>query len=113
MSKYMQIDIRLIPFYERRFKERFPNIANLLKAMSYTELAEKEVSFYEMADALEAIAENPDTPADVRDAVSPYSERIMGLKEVARDHLLARRLNELDQALYRMEDIFEELEGAL
>ncbi len=113
MSKYMQIDIRLLPFYERRFKERFPNIANLLKGMSYTELVEKGVTFYEMADALEAIAENPDTPSDLRDAISPYVEKIMRLKEVAREHLLARRLNELDQALYRMEDVFEDLEGAL
>jgi hypothetical protein len=113
MSKYMQIDIRLLPFYERRFKERFPTIAHLLKGMSYTELVEKGVSFYEMADALEAIAENPDTPSDLRDAISPYVEKIMRLKEVAREHLLARRLNELDQALYRMEDVFEDLEGAL
>lgn len=113
MSKYMQIDIRLIPFYERRFKNQFPNIAHLLTQMSYAELVEKEASLYEMADVLETIAENPDTPSDIRDAVSPYAERIMGLKEVARDHLLARRLNDLDQELYRMEDLFEDLERAL
>ncbi len=35
------------------------------------------------------------------------------LQETARGHLLARRLNELDQALYRIEDLFEDLEGAL
>jgi hypothetical protein len=113
MSRYMQIDIRVIPFYEKRFEKGFPNIADLLRRMSRKELVEKETSFYEMADALEAIAESPDTPSDLRDAISPYVEKIMRLKEVAREHLLARRLNELDQALYQMEDGFEDLEGAL
>ncbi|MFO7600312.1 MAG: hypothetical protein R6X27_10955 [Candidatus Desulfacyla sp.] len=113
MSKYMQIDIRLIPFYEKRFEKRFPNIAKLLTQRSYTELVEKGVSIYEMADTLETVAENPDTPSDLKDAISPYVEKMMQLKEVAREHLLARRLNELDQALYRMEDVFEDLEGAL
>jgi ABC-type ATPase with predicted acetyltransferase domain len=113
MSQYMQIDIRVIPFYERRFEKRFPHIADLLRRMSRKELVEKDTSFYEMADALESIADSPDTPSGLRDAISPYVEKIMRLKEVAREHLLARRLNELDQALYRMEDGFEDLEGAL
>ena len=49
MSKYMQIDIRIIPFYEKRFEKRFPNIADLLRRMSHKDLVEREVSFYEMA----------------------------------------------------------------
>ncbi|MCF8146417.1 MAG: hypothetical protein K9N21_21125 [Deltaproteobacteria bacterium] len=113
MSKYMQIDIRLIPFYERRFKEEFPRIAKLLEERSYRELVEKGVSLYELADTLETIALSPHTPADLKEAISPYVSRIMEVKEVAREHLLARRLNELDQALYRMEDVFEDLERAL
>lgn len=113
MSKYMQIDIRLIPFYERRFEKSFPHIARLLTQRSGAEFVEKGISLYEMADTLETIVENPDTPVDLRDAISPYVEKLMPLKEVARDHLLARRLNELDQTLYRMEDVFEDLEGAL
>ncbi len=113
MSRYMQIDIRLVPFYEKRFEKQFPHIADLLRRMSYKDLVEEEVSLYEMADAIEAIAENPDTPTALRDAVAPYAERIMGLKEAAREHLLARRLNELDQLLYRLEDGFEDMEAAL
>jgi len=113
MSKYMQIDIRVVPFYEKPFEKRFPNIAALLRRASRKELVEKGISFYEMADTLETVAENPDAPSDLKDAISPYVEKMMQLKEVAREHLLARRLNELDQALYRMEDVFEDLEGAL
>lgn len=113
MSKYMQIDIRLVPFYETPFARQFPQVANLLKRVSYGEVVEKEISLYEMADVLDSIAVNPYTPSDIRSAMSPYVARLMGIKETARGHLLARRLNDLDQELYRMEDVFEDLERSL
>ncbi len=113
MSKYMQVDIRVIPFYEKSFEKRFPKIAGLLREMSHEELVEREISFYEMADYLENISDNPGTPADVRDKLGSYPEKIMELKEIAREHLLARRLNELDQVLYQMEDQFADLEDVL
>ena len=113
MSKYMQVDIRIIPFYEKRFEKCFPNITGLLKRMSHMDLVEKETSFYEMADYLETITDNPNTPSDVRDQLGPYVEKIMELKEIAREHLLSRRLNELDQVLYQMEDQFADLEKVL
>ena len=113
MSKYMQIDIRIIPFYEKRFEKRFPNIVDLLRRMSYKDLVEREISFYEMADYMETITDNPETPSDVRDKLRPYAEKIMELKDIAREHLLARRLNELDQVLYQMEDQFVDLEEVL
>ncbi len=113
MSKYMQVDIRIIPFYEKRFEKRFPNMANLLKRNSHKDIVEKETSFYEMADYLETITDNPNTPSDVRDQLGPYAEKIIKLKEIAREHLLSRRLNELDQVLYQMEDQFADLEDVL
>jgi len=113
MSKYMQIDIRVIPFYEKRFEKRFPNIADLLRRMSHKDLVEREVSLYEMADYLETITDNPHTPSDVRDQLGPYAAKIVALKEIAREHLLAKRLNELDQVLYQMEDQFADLEDIL
>ena len=109
----MQIDIRIIPFYEKRFEKRFPNIAEMLRQVSYKEVAENEISFYEMADSLENIADSPETPSGIREEIGPYAEKIMGLKETARELLLARRLNELDKVLYQMEDMFEDLEQAL
>jgi hypothetical protein len=42
----------------------------------------------------------------------PFLEKLIALKEVAREAFLARRLNDLDRLLYRMEDEFEDLENA-
>jgi len=113
MSTYMQIDIRLAPFYATPFERRFPHLAKLLRQMSYGGVVEKEMSLYEMTDILDSIARNPYAPSDIRNGLSPYVERIMAIKDTARGHLLARRLNDLDQELYRMEDVFEDLERAL
>jgi hypothetical protein len=113
MSRYMQIDIRIIPFYEGRFEKRFPRIADLLRQTSHKDLVEKEVSLYELTDYLETIAESPDTPSSIKEKLGPYVLKIMPLREVAREHLLARRLNELDRVLYLIEDAYEDLEDVL
>jgi len=113
VSKYMQVDIRIVPFYEESFTRSFPNLTAMLRQMAHEVLAEGDTSFYEMADHLEAIMDNPGTPSRLREQVRPYVKRIMELKETAREHFLARRLNELDRVLYQMEDQFTDLEAAL
>ena len=50
MSKYMQIDIRLTPFYDNSFEEKFPRIAELLDRIPYGEHRKRELSLYEMID---------------------------------------------------------------
>ena len=113
MSRYMQVDIRIIPFYEKSFQKSFPNLTEMLRQMGYDQLAQGDTSLYHMADHLEDIMDNPGTPVNLKEKLGPHVERIMELKESARDHLLARRLNQLDQVLYRMEDEFSDLEDLL
>ncbi len=113
MSQFMQIDIRVIPFYEVPFEKRFPRLVGLLRGLSYQEILKNEISFYDLVDTFTTIFEHPDTPAGVREQIAPYVGNMEKLKDQAREHLLARRLNELDQTLYRIEDQFEDLEGVL
>ncbi len=113
MSQFMQIDIRVIPFFEVPFEKRFPHLVDLLRRLSYGELLKKEPSFYELIDTMATISEHPDTPSELRELINPYVAKLEELKEQAREHLLARRLDELDKILYRIEDQFEDLEVAL
>ena len=113
MSQFMQIDIRVIPFFEVPFEKRFPHLAELFRRLSYGEVLKKEPSFYELIDTIATISEHPDTPSELRDLISPYEAKLEKLKDQAREHLLARRLDELDQMLYRIEDQFEDMEGAI
>ena len=113
MSKFMQIDIRIIPFFEKPFEKIFPNIAELLQNSSYGEILKKGHSFYELVDTMVTIMEHPDTPKEVKEKIAPTVRKMYGLKETAREYLLARKLNDLDQVLYRIEDQFEDLEASL
>jgi hypothetical protein len=113
MSKYMQIDIKLLPFYEKRFKTHFPKLAKLLQNLPYTEPLEKEMSLYALVDVLQRILRDPKTPHDVKWKVDPHLRKLLPLKDEARELLLGRRLNALDKLLYQIEDEFEELEKGL
>jgi hypothetical protein len=113
MSQFMQIDIRVIPFFEVPFEKRFPRLIELLRRLNYGEMLKKEPSFYELIDTMVTILDHPESPSELKDLIGPYVHKLTEQKEEAREHLLARRLDELDQVLYRIEDQFEDLEGAL
>ena len=113
MSKFMQIDIKVVPIYERKFKKDFPRITDLFERMGRIDLAEKEISFYDLVDNLFNFQNSPNLPVEVKRVIDPYVNRMVEVKKEAREHLLGRRLNELDQLLYQLEDQFEDLEQAL
>ncbi|HKI47784.1 MAG TPA: hypothetical protein VKA69_00540 [Desulfobacteria bacterium] len=113
MSQFMQIDIRVIPFFEVPFEKRFPRLVELLRRLNYGEVLKKEPSFYELIDTMVTILDHPESPSELKDLIGPYVHKLEEQKGEARERLLARRLDELDQILYRIEDQFEDLEGAL
>jgi len=113
MSRTMQIDIRLIPFYEKPFKRMFPRFASLLRETGYSEPLERDVSLYDLVDYLLDILHEPGVSGDVKERIGSHGSRLAALKESAREQLLARRLNELDESLYRIEDAFTEMERVL
>jgi hypothetical protein len=109
----MQIDIRIIPFYEKSFETRFPRISDLLKQTSYEKSSERELSLYELVEYIVSLSRDGEVPLKIRQKVEPFVSKMLESKNTAREHLLARRLNELDQFLYEIEDQFEDLEDAL
>ena len=113
MSRNMQIDIRIIPFYEGRFEKQFPRLADMFGRLSRTGPLAKERSLYELVDHLVSVNRDSEAPADLKAKIGPHVKILLSLKREAREHLLARRLDELDRVLYRMEDRFDELEAAL
>jgi len=113
MSQYMQIDVRIVPFYEKPFEKNFPEIAALLKSASYGEDLEGDVSLYVLVDSLVSLSRHPMTPSAIKEKIGPYADRMAPVKRMARESLTARKLNELDQFLYQIEDLFEDLESNL
>jgi hypothetical protein len=113
MSKYIQIDIRLRPFYEKPLVKVFPKIAKLMSSMDYKGPLEKEPSLYVLIDTLVSMLRDDMVPSDIKEKINPYVTKMKTLKETARELLLSRKLNELDQILYQIEDQFLDLESSL
>ncbi len=114
MSQYMQIDIKVLPFYEKPFLKKFRNIADLFKGFSfYGNIQKNEISLYFLIDYLVSMSRDSEVPGEIKKRISPFIKELSRLKNMAREKLLARELNELDQILYKIEDQFEELEGSL
>jgi len=114
MSRYMQIDIRLLPIYGAGgLKGAFPNLFEFLSTNGYDRVIDKEPPLYEMVEVMIRIKNDPHVrPGSIKPLVSKLDELIK-VRDQARESLLARRLDELDRHLYRLEDLFGDLDGNL
>jgi hypothetical protein len=109
----MQIDIRILPFFEKPFEKEFPKITGLLKGASYEKALEEEASLYVLLDSLVSLSRDPMFSSTVKERMLPYVDRMQRVKRVARECLISRKLNELDGFLYQIEDLFGDLENNL
>ena len=115
MSRWMQIDIRLLPVYgPGGLRKVFPKIAAFLKECGYERSLEQEPSLYHLVEVLERVRKDPNVPSPEKgDLEAAGFDRLVAVRDEARLHLLARRLNELDRSLYVLEDLFQDLERDL
>ncbi|MEN6438061.1 MAG: hypothetical protein ABFD97_05720 [Syntrophobacter sp.] len=114
MSKYAQIEIRVLPAYGTGgLKGAFPNLYGTLAKFGYDLVIKREPSLYEMVEVLVRIRNDPHVPDNAKKPIAIALDHIVKLRDDALEFLLARRLDELDRLLYRLEDLFSDLEYAL
>ena len=114
MSQWMQIEIRLQAAYgDSGMAGTFPNLVKLLKRYDYTRVLEEEPTPYQLVDVLVRLRNDPHIAASDKRALRERVEELQRVREQAREQLLARRLNELDETLYRLEDLFRDLDREL
>ncbi len=111
MSKHVQIEIRLAASYgQGGLKGALPNLYNLLENYRYDLVIEKEPSLYEMVEVLVRIGNDPNVPQTAKRPITARIGEFLRVRDEARELLLSRRLNELDRLLYKLEDLFADLE---
>jgi len=114
MSKFMQIDIRLLPAYgSSGLKGSFPHLYEFLSNSGYDRVVANEPSLYEMVEVMIRIKNDPHVREESKKPIIGRLSELVKVRDQARELLLARRLNELDRLLYRLEDLFDELDGNL
>ena len=110
MSKYTQIDIRLLPVYgDDGLEKAFPHLFRLLSDSGYDVVIEREPSLYEMVEVMIRIKNDPQVREGSKKTIIGKLDELIKVRDQAREALLARRLNELDRLLYRLEDLFGDL----
>ena len=66
-----------------------------------------------MVEVMIRIKNDPHVREESKKPIIGRLGELVTVRDQARELLLARRLNELDRLLYRLEDLFDELEGNL
>ena len=110
MSKYIQIDVRLLAAYgEGGLKRAFPDLYRLLDEGGYNLVIEREPSLYEMVEVMIRMNNDPNVGREAKKRIAKKLEEMKQVRDRAREALLSGRLSELDGLLYKLEDLFGEL----
>ena len=112
MSKYMQLTVRIRPYYKKSISKTYPRIAHRL---SYLDEAwvEEDPSLFEIIGKLDKLLYQLEGDPPFREILLQHRSALHTLYEDVEECIADWHLAKADQVLYRMEDIFEEIEDEL
>lgn len=114
MSRTMEIEIRLVPAYERGgFGRLYPGCAALFRDVGKKHLVDDPPTLYHLVDELARTARDPKVSKEWKKVLEKHVPALVHCRDTAREALLTRELRDLDQLLYRLEDLFQELDKDL
>lgn len=114
MSRTMQIEIRLVPVYDQGgFAKQYPGCSALLRDVGKKRLADEPITLYHLVEELARTARDPSVSGLWKKVLEKHMSPLVQCRDEAREALLARDLRELDRLLYRLEDLFRDLDKDL
>jgi hypothetical protein len=111
MSKCMQIAVTVTPYYQEDFDKTFPKLARHLGYLD-AGLVRSNPSLYALAGQLDQLLYAFDG-TEVREVLLRHREKLLSLHKDIEANIADWHLAEADQLLYKVEDIFEEIEAEL
>jgi len=112
MSKYMQLQVQIRPYYKNDFKKIYPRIARGLEYLG-EEWVEKDYSLFQLVGKLDQLLYQLEADPPVREIVLKRKSKLHQLYERIEENIADWHLSEADQLLYQMEDVFDEIEREL
>ena len=107
----MHLKVTVVPYYPVDLEGTYPNLARQLKALD-RDLVEKNPSTYVIAGQLDKLLYTFDgTP--VGDVLLRHRENLRNLYKSIEENIADWNLAQADALLYKLEDIFEQLESEL
>ncbi len=111
MSKYMQITVSVKPYYQKELQDAYPKLARHLGYLD-RELVQQNPSLYQLAGRLdELLLKYDSTP--LREVLLPQREKLQQLHRDIEKHIADWNLAHADKLLYKLEDVFDDLEARL
>lgn len=111
MSKYLHLTVTVLPYYQTDLEGTYPNLARRLRTLA-RDLVERNPSVYEIAGQLDKLLYTFDaTP--LREVLLRHRENLRNLHKSIEENLADWNLAQADQLLYKIEDIFDQIESEL
>jgi hypothetical protein len=113
MSKYMQLTVRIRPYYNKKgLKKAYPRLAHRL---SYLDEAwvEEDPSLFEIIGKLDQLLYQLEGDPPFRELLLQHRSALHRLYEDTEERIGDWQLAKADQLLYRIEDIFDDIEDEL
>jgi hypothetical protein len=111
MSKYMHLAVTVTPFYQEDFDETYPRLARQLGYLDAA-LVSSNPSLYALAGRLDQLLYAFDgTP--LREVLLRHREKLQSLHKDIEKNIADWNLSQADRLLYKLEDIFDEVESQL
>jgi hypothetical protein len=111
MSTYMQLTVTVTPYYQEDFAKDFPKLARHLGYLEAA-LVQSNPSLYALAGKLDKLLYAFDG-TEVREVLLRRREELRSLHKSIEENLADWNLAQADKLLYKVEDIFEEIEADL
>nr|WP_319392111.1 hypothetical protein [uncultured Desulfobacter sp.] len=109
MSKYMQLTVDVRPFYAKGFKAAYPKLAGaLMHAKSINEYDDPAI--YDLVAKWDKLLYDLDGNPNVKQILLKYKDNLKSLYTEIEGYIAERKLSEADNILYKLEDVFEDIE---
>jgi primosomal protein N'' len=111
MSKYMQITVTVSPYYHRELGDAYPKLARQLGYLDKA-MVQQNPSLYQLAGRLDELLLKYDgTP--LREVLLRQRDSLRQLHKDIEKDIADWNLAQADKLLYKLEDVFDEVEAQL
>ena len=109
MSKHMQLTVQIRPYYKNGLKGIYPRIADALSSI-FKSKTDFPASLFDIVGKLDRILYELEGKPPYREIFLGHRRRLQELHEEIQTLIADWKLAEADRRLYRMEDIFDDIE---
>lgn len=109
MSKYMQLTTKIRPYYKKGLSKAYPGIAHRLNFLD-AQWVEQGPSLFEIVGTLDKLLYQLEGDPPFREILLQHKSKLHKLYEDIQEQIADWHLAKADQLLYKMEDIFDEIE---